>query len=127
MSFSSLHEIEEGLTYHVDGNNVDSCRDLGIIVTNNLSWQNTINLYVVKLIVLCSSFRETFLFLPESVKRTLYISLVYSQFNFCSQLWSPAYIKDIQILETVQIRATKFIVSHSMSYRERLIDLQLFH
>ena len=129
MSFSSLHEIEEGLTYQVDGvslNNVDSCRDLGIIVTNNLSWQNTINLYVVQLIVLCSSFRETFLFLPESVKRTLYISLVYSQFNFCSQLWSPAYIKDIRILETVQRRATKFIVSHSMSYRERLIDLQLF-
>ena len=27
-----------------------------------------------------------------SVKRTLYISLVRSQFNFCSQLWSPAYI-----------------------------------
>ena len=48
MSFSSLHEIEEGLTYQVDGvslNNVDSSRDLGIIVTNNFSWQNTINLY----------------------------------------------------------------------------------
>ena len=44
MSFSSLHEIEEGLTYQVDGvslNNVDSCHDLSIIVTNNLSWQNT--------------------------------------------------------------------------------------
>ena len=61
-----------------------------------------------------------------SVKRTLYISLVRSQFNFCSQLWSPAYIKDIRMLETVQRRATKFIVSHSMSYRERLIELQLF-
>ena len=130
MSFSLLHEIEEGLTYHVDGvslNNVDSYRDLGIIVTNNLSWSKHYQSLCGKAYRALQFIRRNIPFSSSvSVKRTLYISLVRSQFNFCSQLWSPAYIKDIRMLETVQRRATKFIVSHSMSYRERLIELQLF-
>ena len=105
---------------------MNTCRDLGIIVTNNLSWSKHYHficgkayraLHFIRRNISASS--------STSVKRSLYISLVRSHLSYCSQLWSPAYIKDIRILETVQRRATKYIVSRSMSYRERLIELHL--
>ncbi len=48
--------------------------------------------------------------------------------SYCSQLWRPLLIKDIKKLESVQRRATKFIIGNEISglnYRERLIHLNL--
>ncbi len=61
-------------------------------------------------------------------RRSLYISLVRSQMSYCSQLWRPLLIKDIKKLESVQRRATKYILGreHSgLNYKERLIRLNL--
>ena len=45
---------------------------------------------------------------------------------YCSQLWRPNLIKDIKCLETIQRRATKFIMSNtSTSYRDRLQSLHI--
>ena len=48
--------------------------------------------------------------------------------SYCSQLWRPLLIKDIKKLESVQRRATKYIIGreHSgLNYKERLIRLNL--
>ena len=53
------------------------------------------------------------------------ISLVRSNHCYCCQLWQPSLIKDIKQLETIQRRATKFILSNSgckLSYKERLLN-----
>ena len=45
----------------------------------------------------------------DSDEKHLYISLVRSQLLYFSQLWRPQLIKDIQNVERIQYRATKFI------------------
>ena len=57
-------------------------------------------------------------------KKVLYISLVRSQLLYCSVLWRPKLIRDIQLLERVRRRATKYILNdfHS-SYKCRLLAL----
>ena len=59
-------------------------------------------------------------------KKQLYISLLRSHLSFCSQVWKPQYVKDIQMLERIQRRATKYILNnYSMDYKSRLTSLHL--
>ena len=61
-----------------------------------------------------------------SEKRLLYLSLVLSQIMYCSEIWRPCLIKDIDGLEKVQHRAIKFILNgYKMAYRERVIQLNM--
>ena len=56
----------------------------------------------------------------------LYLSLVRSKLLYCSPVWRPQYLVDIRSLETVQRRASKFIISNSaMDYCDRLISLEM--
>ena len=65
-------------------------------------------------------------YIPVSAKRSLYLSLVRSQLQYCSPLWHPHLLSDIKCLEAVQRRATKFIINDkSMNYKDRLIRLGL--
>ena len=49
-----------------------------------------------------------------------------SQLLYCSQLWRPQLIKDIQKLERIQHRATKYILNnYDLSYKQRLEQLHL--
>ena len=55
-----------------------------------------------------------------------YLSLIRSQLLYCSLLWRPQLLVDVRSLETVQRRATKFIINNpSMDYCDRLIRLEL--
>ena len=54
------------------------------------------------------------------------ILLVRSPVLYCSQLWRPQLLKDIQSLERIQRRATKFILNnYSLPYKLRLEQLHL--
>ena len=70
-----------------------------------------------------TGFSRTHTALTE-VRKSLYISLVWAKSFYYSPLWKPYLLKDIELLEGVQQRATKFILSDfSSDYRTRLTKI----
>ena len=62
------------------------------------------------------------------LRKSLYPSLVRSKLSYCSQLWRPHLVKNILCLESVQRRATRYIIndySRHTSYKSRLINTKL--
>ena len=60
------------------------------------------------------------------LKKTLYLTLVRSQITYCSAIWRPYLVKDIQNFERIQRRATKFILNdYDSDYYTRLMKLEL--
>ena len=103
---------------------VSNCRDLGIVFSSDHSWSNHYK-HISKKAYGQLLLKRTFTTTCPSVKRLLYISLVRSQITYCSPVWRPMFIMDIVTLERNQRRSTKFIVGNSLSYRDRLISLNL--
>ena len=102
-------------------------RDLGVIISADYQWSSHYKMIVSKaykmLGMLCRLFSG---YIAVSAKRSLYLSLVRSQLQYCSPLWHPRLLSDIKCLEAVQRRATKFIINDkSMNYKDRLIRLGL--
>ena len=122
---------------------VSEFKDLGIIVTDNLSWDAHIgaitkkanrNLWLIKRMLGYQA--------PIKAKKILYVSLVRSLLEYGSQLWNSPTTKNLRIIESVQRRATKYILNDGestyksrltltnlipLSYRRELLDLSFIH
>ena len=101
-------------------------KGLGILYNHNLTWTEHYKHITAKAYNTLGLLRRTFKTKNIQAKKHLYISLVRSQLLYCSQLWRPQLIRDIQNLECIQSRATKFILNnYDLSYRQRLEQLHL--
>ena len=104
-------------------------KDLGIIFSQNMSWDHQYKHMLSKAYKTLDLLRRTFSrqHLPE-VKKKLYLSLVRSQLIYCSIIWRPHLIKDIKMIEQLQRRATKFILNdYESDYYDRLLKLNLLY
>ena len=99
-------------------------RDLGIIVSSDLSWREHMNLkYSIHSIKTLNLIRCSFStgHSPQA-KKILYLYLVHSQLTYCSQIWHPHLLKKIQR----RARENKYILNDFTSdYRSRLIALKI--
>ena len=104
-----------------------SYRDLGIIMSHDLSWKNHHDFILSKAYRFLGLLRRTFSTVDcNQAKKILYLSLVRSQLMYCSPIWRPQFLKDIQSFENIQRRATKFITNdYSSSYKSRLVSLHM--
>jgi hypothetical protein len=124
---SNIHFSEN---YSMDGvpiEECDYCRDLGVIISVDLSWSQHYDHMIRAAYQILGLIRRTFSSSASThSKKLLYLSLIRSRLIYCSQVWKPHLIKDIKLLELVQRRATKFILNdYTSSYKTRLISLQL--
>ena len=99
---------------------------LGILLTDTLNWEehyHCISLRAYKQLgLLWRTFRST----QVSTKKEWYLSLVRGQLAYCSPIWRLNPMQRILLLEKVQRRATKFILTNSsLDYKARLVSLHL--
>ena len=127
--FHRRHSIMD-TSYCMHGSEIasrDSHRDLGILVSDDLSWSCHHKSILAKAYGKLAMIRRTFSNLcPINSRKKLYISLIRSQLVYGSQLWRPMHIKDIRKLEQMQRRATKFILGDWQNdYKSRLLKLEI--
>ena len=101
-------------------------KDLGIILSVDLSWDYHYEHITSKAYRMLGLLRHTFSkSLSISAKKLLYISLVRSQLIYGSPIWRLFLIKDIKLIEQIQCKATKFILNDFHSdYYNCLVKLQ---
>ena len=106
---------------------VSSTRDLGVLISDTLSWSDHNHRITSKAYKMLGLVRRSFSNkLPVSVKKSLYLSLVRSHLMYCSVIWWPHLCKDIILLEKIQRRASKFLLNdYSSDYKTRLMSLNL--
>ena len=102
-------------------------KDLGVIISGDLQWNRHHDYVLDKAYKILDVIRRTFSQISSvTTKVKLYTALVRSQLSYCSPIWRPHLVQDINKLEQVQRRATKFILNdYSSDYRSRLLHLNL--
>ena len=77
--------------------------------------------------ILGNMIRRTFASMSKDLFVFLYTTYVRPHLEYCVQLWCPYLAKDIDLLEKVQIRATKFVKGIGrLPYTTRLRKLGLY-
>ena len=114
--------VMEGNTLNV----VTEERDLGILVQNNMKWDQQCSKSVKMANRILGMIKRNFDYLDGDMVLQLYKSLVRPHLEYCVQAWRPHLQKDIDLLERVQRRATKLVPKLKYkTYEERLSCLGL--
>jgi len=129
----ALYELPfmtEQMTYEISSGEhlypIQTLKDLGVIVSENLSWTPHINTIASRARSVAAWVLGVFKTRDRTTMLTLYKSLVRSHLEYCCPLWHPSKISDIQQLEGVQRTFTAKIsgVQH-LNYWERLKALKV--
>ena len=105
---------------------VQQLKDFCILVSQDLSWSTHIRSTCDKARQKACWVLSVFFTRSPTVMLNLYKSMVRSLLEYCSPLWSPTKITDIQELESVQRTFTFRIAGcHDLDYWKRLKKLSL--
>ena len=101
-------------------------KDLGVVMDSNLNFEDHIISKVNKANSIMGLIRRSFSFLDGNLFKKLYISFVRPHLEYAQAVWSPYLAKHVNLLENVQIRATKLVDGmKELDYSERLRKLDL--
>ena len=101
-------------------------RDLGVNMSEDLSWTPHINIMVDKARQISSWVLGVFRDRSKPVMLQLYKSLIRSRVEYCCPLWNPTKIADIQLIESIQRQFTRRIRGFKdTNYWDRLKELNL--
>ena len=99
--------------YYLGGTKLDCIdveKDLGVLVSHDLSWNNHADLSSKAQRMLNLLYRSCRDITDIGNKELLYIAWVSSRLEYASIVWSPHTKRNINNLEQVQHRATRFIL-----------------
>ena len=102
-------------------------KDLGIVFSVNFMWGPHFKLILSRAYKVLGLLRRVFSTIQcAQSKHILCLTLVRPHLLYCSSLWRPHLLSDIRSLETMQRRATKFIIcDSSFDYKEHLMNSNL--
>ena len=120
-------------SYSIKGNPLEvvlSERDLGVIISNNLTWNKQVLEQTSRANKLLGYIKRNTRYIQSiDVRRLMYLTLVRPLFGYATQIWAPQSVELICRIEQTQRRATKYILKlpfcSSVSYSDRLIALNI--
>ena len=90
---------------------VESEKDLGVLVTSKFDWTDQcVKIYSKANQKLGLTKRTSYFVSDSNRRRVLYLTMVRSQFEHCSQIWRPTTTALIDKLERLQKRAIKWVL-----------------
>ena len=99
-------------------------RDLGILVNTNFKWDDHQHKVLNKAHQMLGITKRTCHYITDPRKRrSLYLSLVRSQFEHCSSIWRPNTVTEISKFEKLQKKAIKWIFNEQNHHYENEIYL----
>jgi len=115
--------------YHIGQSAIQStaqCKDLGIVIANDLSPQQHINEITAKAHRRANCILRCFISRENDLLVRAFVTYVRPILEYNSIVWSPSLIRDIEQVEKVQRRFTKRLFGmRCLSYDERLQRLGL--
>lgn len=116
-------------SYYIDNNHISTVQaqcDLGVIVTPNLSWSSQTTAAARKANSSLYLLRKTFPQPGSELAKRLYTTYIRPHLEFGIPAWSPALVKDSNLLERTQRAATRWSPQmRHHSYEQRLRHLNL--
>ena len=101
-------------------------RDLGVVVSSDLSWSSHINKITAAARSMAYWVLSVFRTRERFVMMTLYKSMVRSHLEYCCPLWHPTKIADIEAIENVQRSFTRRVAGMAgLDYWSRLKQLKI--
>ena len=129
LSLGKIENTMYTMRYQVYGSEMEHVfeeKDLGVIVDSQLTFEEHITAKVKVANAMVGLIRRSFSFLSCHLFRKLYLALVRPHLEYAQVVWSPHTKKLINMIENVQIRATKLVDGLSnLDYPARLQKLNL--
>ena len=101
-------------------------KDIGVHVDNRIKFDQHINQAVNKANRILAVTRRTFECMDDDIFNMIFKGLVRPHLEYAAPVWSPHLVKDKELLENVQRRATKLVPGlKQLPYPERLRKLKL--
>ena len=121
----TLREVNSGEDISI--NEEKTVKDLGVFHQQDLKPATQVKAIVAKATRVCFTIKRTIEHLTMDSGKALFCALVRPLLEYAVSVWCPYHQKDIQSLEKVQRRYTKWIRPlRNLTYSERLKELNLF-
>ena len=129
LTLGKFENITHTQRYRICGQEIDHVfeeKDLGVVFDSEMSFGDHISEKVKKANVLVGLIRRSFSYLDCKSFTKMYTAFVRPHLEYAQSVWHPHLKKYINLLENVQIRATKLVDGlSSLDYKERLTKLNL--
>ena len=129
LTMGKVEDIKHTHHYKIGNQELDhvfSEKDLGVTFDTDLAFEEHITSKVNKANAIMGLIRRSFSFLDKDFFKKLYVTFVRPHVEYAQPVWAPHLKKYVDMLEKVQMRATKLVDGFAnMSYEERLRELDL--